>query len=85
MKYIIIPLIKFIYAISTAVLGIPFIVFVQIVYVLWTFKLEWVFGRDFWEHDSNPSFYEGTTLYDPKLVYKTSWHWLFNGNFKNFD
>lgn len=84
MKYIIIPILKFTYAIVITVVTFVLIVIGQIIHFLWEFKFinAW---SDAWVHDPNPDCYKGTHFYKNELVYKTVWHWLFNGNFKNLD
>lgn len=84
MKYIIIPILKFIYAVIITVLYSICIIVGEAIHFLWAFKFicDW---KDTWAHDPQPHWYKDTSLYKKELVYKTVWHWLFNGNFKNFD
>lgn len=83
MRYIVIPLLKFLYACPTIVVMAIVAIILNIISLIWNFKIE-KFEKGFWEMDTNPKWSEGTSRWEKERVYPTIFHWLFNGNFKDF-
>lgn len=84
MKYIIIPILKLIFAICVfCVQGIVFFIF-HIINLLWDFSSNINDTKDLLIVDMNSDWEKALGNYNTKFKYKTIWHWMFNGNFKNF-
>ena len=82
MKYILVILAKILMTIIWLSGTLILLTVGQVFYTLWTLKLKWVSNLvELYKVDCNVKWEE----HKPNLVYKTVFHWLFNGRYHDFN
>lgn len=85
MRYIVIPIVKFAWAVVMmaiyAIIGVATSCF----NFIWTFNFNVPYEDGWFQMDTNPGYLDKYSEFWRKdLIYKTPFHWAFNGNFRNF-
>lgn len=83
MKYPVVFILKLICAILYCLAVVAISIIVLVLNLVWNLKWGLPYDR-LWELDCNDDFVQGTIHSNDELIYKTPFHWLFNGNYSNF-